>query len=198
LRYRQIEAAMHTGKGWFKLPGIRDGDRSIEEQLLGLDLALAQAAGKTVLDLGCAEGAISREFAKAGATLVVGIELLETHLKFARKVCKGLPVEFIRANIMDHIEKVGEINQRFDIVLALSIIHKMDDPAIPLRFAARSCRDLLLYRASKHAVDGVTRSKHTHVLCDAHAVLREEGFEQLQSMKAVRGEVLEYWKRSAA
>jgi 2-polyprenyl-3-methyl-5-hydroxy-6-metoxy-1,4-benzoquinol methylase len=68
-------------KGWLSVPGIREhADRTLAEQMLGLDKAVAECKGKRVLDLGCAEGLIGLEFAKAGAVNVVGIESLQTTL----------------------------------------------------------------------------------------------------------------------
>ena len=46
--------------GWFTT-AKRPGDRTLEQQLVGLDKVLAEVAGKTVLDAGCAEGLISME-----------------------------------------------------------------------------------------------------------------------------------------
>src|SRR3990167_5174494 len=133
-------------RGWFKVPGIRpDGDRTVKEQLIGIEDALVECIGKSVLDLGTAEGCIAAEFAKAGALEVVGIELLETHLQVARQVCKGLPVRFICAHLRDWIAE-HQNPEHFDITLCLGIIHKLHDPAVPLRWAAQSTKDLLLFR----------------------------------------------------
>jgi SAM-dependent methyltransferase len=184
-------------KGWFKLPGIREaGDRTVEEQSLGLAPALAEAAGKTVLDLGCAEGALSKLFAEAGATSVLGIELLATHLAVARQLCKGVKnVSFVEAHLEEYINTKRGGKARYDIVLALGIIHKLDDPGLPLRFAARSCKDLLLYRASAHAVSGVIKGKHSQKECDVPKVLAKEGFREERLIAGTRGEAVQYWRR---
>ena len=187
-------------KGWFKIPGIRpEGDRSVEEQMLGLQPALAEAKGKTVLDLGCAEGPISRAFALAGAIDVLGVELLEEHLKVARRLCADVPqVRFVCAHLDGYVAEVnppGTVPPLFDIVLALGIIHKLDDPAVPLRFAARSARDLLCYRASAHARDGIIVSKFKKIACNVPAVMTQEGFVEERLIPGVRGEAVQYWRR---
>ena len=186
-------------KGWFQVPGIRpDGDRTLKEQSMGLAPALAEAKGKTVLDLGCAEGLISREFALAGAREVLGIELLESHLVVARKVCKDAPqVRFVCAHLGDYIAAHPGVAQ-FDIVLALGIIHKLDDPAVPMAFAARSARDLVVYRASAHAKHGVIASKHTGKRCDVPKLMREHGFVEEKLISGVRGEAAQYWRRAGS
>lgn len=165
--------------------------------MLGLTPALEECRGKTVLDLGCAEGLIGREFARTGAASVLGIEVLETHLEVARKACAGYPqMRFICRNILTHIVKLADQKpQQFDIVLALGVIHKMPDPAVPLRFAAQSARELLVFRAPAKATDGIVRSKHTKIKCNVPAVMREEGFVEEELIQGVRGEAAQYWRR---
>ena len=184
-------------KGWFQIPGIRpEGDRSVQEQLLGLAPAIHEAIGKTVLDLGCAEGAIAREFALVGAVDVLGVESLEEHLKVARRLCADVPqVRFIRAHLQNYMP-AHEPPERFDIVLILGIIHKIEDPAVPLRFACRSCKDLLLFRAPASAWDGNVASKHTRVVCHVPTVMADEGFSLERHIPGARGEGVEYWRRN--
>lgn len=181
-------------KGWFKIPGVRDGDRTIEEQLLGLSPALAECKGKTILDLGCAEGVISREFARAGAASVTAIELLEPHLVIARQLCKGLNIEFICAHIGDYIKVQSAIKQ-YDFVLALGIIHKLPDPNVPLVFAARSAKDLVLFRAPALAAHGVIKSKFTKMTCNVPQVMVSQGFVDEKIIKGTRNESVQYWRR---
>ena len=183
-------------KGWFKVPGIRPhGDRSLSEQMLGLAPALAEATGKSVLDLGCAEGLIAREFARAGAADVHGIELLAPHLEVARQACRDAPqVRFTCANLADWIAAHPE-PEPYDIVLALGIIHKLRDPALPLRFAARSARTLLLFRAPARATDGWVKSKHYEGRVHVPQTMAAEGFAEEALLPGVRGEAVQYWRR---
>ena len=185
-------------KGWFRIPGIRpDGDRTLEEQMIGLAPALEEARGKTVLDLGCAEGLIAREFARAGASRVVGIEMLASHLEVARAVCKDVPqVRFICAHLGDFIAARESI-RTFDIVLALGIIHKLRDPEVPLRFAAQSAASLMLFRAPAKATNGNVASKHTGITCNVPRIMAAEGFAEERLIPGVRGEAVQYWRRTA-
>jgi SAM-dependent methyltransferase len=190
-------------KGWLKVPGIRpDGDRTLAEQMLGLDRALAECKGKTVLDLGCAEGLIGLEFAKAGAVKVVGIELLETHLLVARKACKGWPqMQFICAHLDEYAAR-HPTPARFDIVLCLGIIHKLPDPNVPLRWAALSAAHLLCFRApaktEKWGADYCVKSKHSDVQCNVPKTMREAGFMDEGTIAGTRGEGVQYWRRRQA
>lgn len=186
-------------KGWFRVPGIRpEGDRSIEEQMLGLDRALAECKGKRVLDLGCAEGCISAEFARAGAAEVVGIELLETHLQVAAKVCAGLPVRLICAHLGDYI-MANPQPDRFDIVLVLGIIHKLPDPAVPMAWAARATAELLCFRAparkEKAGADYSIKSKFSNASVNVPALMRAGGFIDDGVVAGVRGEAVQYFRR---
>lgn len=183
-------------KGWFKVPGVRpDGDRTLHEQLMGLRPALDEAEGKTVLDLGCAEGLISHEFAKAGAKQVTGIELLQSHLAIAQVVCRAQKnINFICAHIGEYI-KTLETFPKYDIVLALGIIHKLPDPGVPLRFAAKSCADLMLFRAPAKKYNGLIKSKFTDTTCNVPKIMAEEGFTEEMLIPGVRGEAVQYWRR---
>ena len=185
-------------KGWFKTPGIRpDGDRTLEEQMMGLAPALAEVKGKTVLDLGCAEGLIAREFALAGADHVHGIELLATHLEVAAKACEGIGnISFQCAHLAEFIEKNPQ-PPKFDIVLALGIAHKLSKPCMLIRWAAISAKSLVLFRAPARDFDGVIHSKHTRIACDVPLEMAELGFVKENKISGVRGEAVEYWRRGA-
>jgi SAM-dependent methyltransferase len=182
-------------KGWFKIDGVQDGDRTLEDQIVAVRPALTEAAGKTVLDLGCAEGLIAREFALAGASDVLGIESVAGHLEVARRICDGLAIRFLHANLSN----AGQMDVgQFDIVLGLGVIHKLEFPEIGLRFAARSCKALLLLRSGRRVTGGLIHSKRDPKnVCDSHALLRADGFEM---EKVVTGsarflEDVEYWRR---
>jgi len=188
-------------KGWISLPGIREhADRTLAEQMLGLNDALAEAEGRTVLDLGAAECAISKEFAKAGATRVFAIESLHEHLEVARRYCADTPqVEMQQGYLQDWIP-AHDPPEVFDIVLCLGIAHKIHDPSIVLRFACRSARDLVLFRAPAHAWNGNVTAKHgrtgvTRQTVHVPTVMADEGFALERHIPGARGEGVEYWRR---
>ena len=187
-------AIIPTDKGWLQVPGLRPkDDRTLAEQMLGLAPALAFAAGKSVLDLGCAEGLIGREFARAGAREVLGIELLNSHLEVARVACKDAPqMRFVCSHLDEYIDAHPEPAQ-FEVVLALGIIHKLPEPKRILEYAARSATELLCFRAPAHATDGVTYSKHTKRGVNVPETMRAQGFVEGELIPGVRGEAVQYW-----
>lgn len=186
---------------WFKIAGHAKGDRTLEEQMLGLTPALEEARGRVVLDLGCAEGLIGREFVRAGASAVHGIEHLERHLVVAREQCAGLPMTFQHADIVTlaRHEMPIELPQRYDIVLALAVVHKLSDPGIGLRFCAWSARRLVVLRlpALGPTGRGLIRSKYNaSAVCHIETVMAESGFGLEKTLDGPRREPVQYWRRN--
>lgn len=182
--------------GWLTIPGVQTGERTVEEQCAALQLAIADCKGKTILDLGCAEGLIGREFIRAGAVRCVGLEAVPTHISVALKQCKGLPMEF---ELVDLNECEGLV-YKADIVLALNIAQKMKDPAALLKFAACAARELVLLRSGKAAdFRGVITGKHSGVKADSHAIMQKYGFKLERTVAGPKPhrESVEYWRKSA-
>lgn len=185
-----------TAKGWFRL-GDNDGPRTLQEQMLGLGAALAEAAGKTVLDLGCAEGLIAIEFAKAGATAVHGIESNQQLWIAAKREAASmaiLPVTFEHSDIVE-VAKRPERPQ-YDIVLALAVLHKLGDPAAGIRFCAESARRLIVVRLPIGST-GIIGYKHDkRRSSDIREILPPLGFTLERAEPGPRGEWVQYWRRA--
>jgi SAM-dependent methyltransferase len=186
-------------RGWFEIPGVQHGDRTLDEQLLGLDAALAEAAGKRVLDLGCAEGLIAARFIEAGAQLVHGVEIRPQFLVAAQSIAgrghpnlgHGLTVDF------------GDLNEGlpkwlappYDMVLALAILHKLRYPTVALQRMAKACLGLLVIRLPLGS-QGEFGSKHfRNQRCDLRAELPALGFRLERDAEGPRGERVHYWRR---
>lgn len=127
-------------KGWFSTPG-RPGDRTLGDQLKGLDWLLANCAHKTVLDIGCAEGLISIEIARRGALAVHGVEIVPDHVEVANRLRGGLPITF----------EVGDANtwrprRAYDIVIALALLHKTKNPTTVCAALAEAAREAVVLR----------------------------------------------------
>lgn len=185
-------------KGWIKIPGVQDGARTLQEQMLGLVPALAETPGKTVLDLGCAEGLIALEFAKAGARSVYGIDYNETLLDVAHsELTKAgqFPVEFKHADLIHIIQ--GKRRRQFDIVLALAVLHKLPDPESAIRFCAQSARSLLVIRLPYGSVGNLRGKYAPHPRADIREILPDCGFVRERKEPGPRGEWVHYWRRLA-
>lgn len=182
-------------EGWFVIPGVQKGVVTLDDQMIALWPAVVEAKGKTVLDLGCAEGLIGREFARAGAATVVGLDSIVAHLAVAIDQCRDLPMRFAHADLNDPQSELFA-----DIVLCLNVAHKLRFPAVGIRFAAKSSRDLVLLRSGRGAdAKGIIKSKHHHNnTCDSHAIMRDNGFrlQMVVDGPKDRQEPVEYWRRS--
>jgi SAM-dependent methyltransferase len=186
-------------EGWFKLPG-RTGERTLKEQMRGLDRAVEQASGKTVLDLGCAEGLIAMQFVRAGAVRVRAIDCNEAVLRAGRQFLEANEAEGFPARLA---MEQGNLNAMlvpgwegtYDIVLALAILHKMKNPEQALRATAGACLDLLVLRLGGGS-RGEIRSKFwPHVEVDSWEILPGLGFEFDGREQGPRNEQVHYWRR---
>ncbi|HMB23046.1 MAG: class I SAM-dependent methyltransferase [Chloroflexota bacterium] len=84
------------------------------------------SAGDRVLDYGCATGSIALEIANT-AGMVCGIDLSAKMIEIAGQKAderKIKNIEFVHATIFDESLKVGS----FDLILALSILHLLENP----------------------------------------------------------------------
>lgn len=179
-------------KGWFEIPGVQSGDRTLAEQLLGLEPALAACAGKTVLDLGCAEGLIAREFLARGARGVIGLDNNAPFVAVAREA--GMErARFFECNLNDPGEGFRD---RFgaDIVLALAIVHKLRLPGRSLAEFAAMARERLVIRLAAGST-GVIRHKYGESQCDSREVMPACGFALEQVLEGPRGELVQHWVR---
>jgi SAM-dependent methyltransferase len=153
--------------GWFRIDGVQDGHVEFERQFRGLEIDRAQASGARVLDLGCAEGLISLEMAKAGAALVHGVELEAKRVETARSLfaahpevqstfiaydLNGFPELFL-TQTADSEWKDTALLTRYDIVLCLAIAMKLARPAPFLRLASALCDRVFAVRLPFPVID---------------------------------------------
>lgn len=182
--------------GWLKVPGVQDGDRSIDEQVHALFWAIEECKGKSILDLGCAEGLIGREFIRAGAAEYMGVDAVEGHIEVARQQCAGLPMEFQLIDLNNVVEGWAHTA---DIVLCLGIAHKLRNPGKCIEIAARSARELVLIRSGRGADSKgiITSKRHRDSKCDSHAIMRAHGFDLTSTAHGPEPhkESVEYWYR---
>lgn len=157
-------------KGWFKI-GDRDGDRTLEMQMLGLDPLMDECKGATVLDVGCAEGLLSMEMAKRGAH-VHGIDIVESHIETAKSLRGNLSCSFEVADAATYEP------EEHDIVLMLAILQKLKDPSHACAKYARVARDLIVMRLPPAHAPVILDRRSGKVRHDMKAVMTWYGFEQ--------------------
>lgn len=102
------------------------GDRSGTSNLIYPD----SMEGMSVLDVGTANGFFSFEAEKRNASYVLGVDMKEKRLRHAKliKDILGSKVEFKLLNIIEE-----QINEKFDYVLLLNVIHHLHEPFHVLR-----------------------------------------------------------------
>lgn len=106
------------------------------------DLVLPRSLkGKSVLDVGSALGYFCFEAEARGANRVVGVELKKTRLRDALllKDIKGSQVEFIQQDIVS-----DPIDERFDLILLLNVIHHLAEPFRVMRQLASVTNERLV------------------------------------------------------
>lgn len=154
--------------GWFKIKGVQDGDRTITEQLQGL--GTVTFTGKTVIDVGCAEGIISKFAAEHGATRVHGLEIIGDHVEVARKLCRRLPCTFEKFDANNPWQRA-----KYDIVLLLSVLHKFRDPSAVCRNFAEIAYDTVVIRLPPSG-PVIIDQRSNKVPHDIGAVMKDCGF----------------------
>lgn len=191
-----IGAIADESPHWFVIPGEQNGRRSVDEQMLGLHPALEEARGRTVFDMGCAEGAIALEFARAGAD-VYAVDYKQDMIDTAKRVAVGqrrLAFEVVDLRNVIRKARLAGKWRTFDIVLALAVLHKLDDPKAATEFVAESCKGLAVIRLPIHAPDGVIKAKHGSNSANVNTIMRAHDFRLEQTVEGPRQELVQYWR----
>ena len=81
--------------------------------------------GKRVLDLGCGFGEHCKQFIEQGAQKVVGIDISEKMLAVAQKENANPNISYINMPM----ENIGELDEKFDIVVSSLAFHYVEDYA---------------------------------------------------------------------
>lgn len=128
---------------WFAV-GNKTGDRTLAQQMEGLDRLFAEVEGKTVLDVGCAEGLIAIELAKSGAEEVDGIEIRQPAIIAAVIAAEA-------AKVRGWYFRVGDANlfepaRDYDIVIMLAVLHKLKNPTAACARIVAHALDLVVIR----------------------------------------------------
>jgi tRNA (mo5U34)-methyltransferase len=109
---------------------------------------------RSVLDIGCNAGFYSIEMMRLGARSVVGIDSDERYLAQARLAADvfGHDITFRKLSVYD----VGELKQRFDVVLFMGVIYHLRHPLLALdRIYENVADDLLVFQSMQRGSDEV-------------------------------------------
>jgi SAM-dependent methyltransferase len=174
------------GDGWF------GNHRSLKEQMMGLKPVLAECKGKRVLDVGCAEGLIALEFAKAGAK----VDAFDNNAGFAHTAItnsrrmRGA----VRVRCAD-MSNGCPFKGRYDIVLALAVLHKALNIPAAVAVLTGVCDDLMVIRLP-YGSTGFLTAKHGGSTCDLLTEMPVHGFRLERTEPGPRDEVVQYWRRA--
>lgn len=175
--------------GWFRYKD-HPGDRTLEEQLTGLEPLVAEIPGKTVFDCGCAEGLIALHLADKGAAHVLGIDVIERNVTDARALAakreQAVTFEWANADMYKP--------RPVDVVLLLAVLHKLQQPAAACRVLADAARELCVIRIG-HAGLHFTDVRSGYVPQDIGAVMDELGFRLAEQTKGPHGDPTYYFRR---
>ncbi|MGA9341936.1 MAG: class I SAM-dependent methyltransferase [Rhodanobacteraceae bacterium] len=105
-----------------------------EDRLAGLAPLIENARGKSIIDFGCAEGIVAREFLRHGASLLHGFERDPFRVGVAAALCADFDQAVFReADLSDlpvfRAEQADLLRAKYDIVLYLGIHHHIDADA---------------------------------------------------------------------
>lgn len=130
-----------TKQGWFTTQG-RPGDRTLESQKIGLGRLYAAVRGKTLLDVGCAEGLLTMDLVSAGGAVAAhGVEIVKGHVEVAHKLQDTLPICFEQGDANAWIPQ-----RQYDVVTLLAILHKLTNPSAACARFAAVARELVVIR----------------------------------------------------
>jgi 2-polyprenyl-3-methyl-5-hydroxy-6-metoxy-1,4-benzoquinol methylase len=163
---------------WFTIDGLWSGHRTLKSQIQGLGPLTEKIKGGHVLDIGAAEGLISKYLIEtAGAASADCFEVVAERVAAGKKLLDGLPARFFQSDLeyfdLWEMQNTAVLREQYDAVLMLSIIHKLRRPERFLgRMADLSSRFIVL-RLPNKVINDV---RSAHVTFDTVAFLNQRGF----------------------
>ncbi len=121
----------------------------------------ADLSGKTVLDIGCNAGFYSLEMKRRGAERVLGIDSDPVYLEQARFAAEvsGADIEFRELSVYD----VGQLGERFDLVLFLGVLYHLRYPLLALDLIRRHVAgDVLCFQSMLRGSEEVKPIAHDY------------------------------------
>jgi SAM-dependent methyltransferase len=180
-------------KGWFAIPGVQKGDRTLAEQLKGLGPLLDEVDHKRVLDLGCAEGLILREVMMRGAAEGCGVEFNPEIYEEAVRQLAPYAASVYCLDLNDPLALPIEP----DVVLLLAILHKLRNPEQLIAAVIAQAPQLIVVRFPRGA-SGIIRCKFDlRIACNVDAEMHKGGYGIERTLPGPREELVRYYRRGA-
>jgi SAM-dependent methyltransferase len=169
---------------WFII-GDNGGQVPLERQYAGLNAV--DFTGKSILEIGCAEGLVSIANVRRGARLVHGIEFRERAVEVARSMAGVLDladrVKFFVGDIRDSVRVLNQAGMlpRYDVVMAMAVLQKVPDQADTLRRILGKCTTTMVLRLGERGLfrRRLIRTAWSWGRSDPVDIAREEGFSLL-------------------
>lgn len=158
-------------KSWFEHGQKRKADRTLKQQLKGLGELQERIAGKTVLDIGCAEGLISIQLIDRGAIAAHGVEMRPDYVEDANRLRGDRACTFECANANEWAPV-----RQYDVVLMLAVLHKLRNPAEACAKFAAAARELVVLRLPPKTAPVIIDERSDLKPFDMGAVMQAAGF----------------------
>lgn len=186
-------------KGWFRINGIQDGDRTLDDQVKGLESLFDRIADKRVLDLGAAEGLIAAECVRRGAREVYAWEGVADAVRIGRELFGPLPIDFrkIDLNATNVVaDALAGLQHGYDVVLMLGILHKLQNPLGLVELVFDHYRpELAVVRTPKRTPGYVSDARTNFRRFDVDEAIRGYGYRHIQTSTGHEAEWCGYYER---
>lgn len=164
---------------WFTIDGLQTGRYALKDRLFALNAVRDKADGASVLDLGCAEGLLSKWLAdQCGAKTIHGIDKYEPYVAMARNVMRGYDAAYWQADFCFFtawLERFGgELLPGYDIVLALRVAQKIARPVEFVRTAARLAKGYFVIQVPCNASGVMVDRRSRNIPVDMKTILGKE------------------------
>ncbi len=153
-------------KPWFII-GDNGGQVHIQRQASGL--SQVDMKGKTVFELGCAEGLVSLYCEERGASIVHGLEKRVRAVEVARSLAgyakKSDKVKFFQGDLLKPKKALNQEGMlpQYDIVMANAVLQKVNKSADILQTILERCTQTAVLRAIDRNLS-VSRRRSTDIV----------------------------------
>jgi 2-polyprenyl-3-methyl-5-hydroxy-6-metoxy-1,4-benzoquinol methylase len=162
-----------------------------EIRLSGLERLVDTCSGKSVLDLGTAEGLIAHRFLQRGAAPVHGFDIVPERVTAARRICGEFPgAVFWQTDLSDwrafRAEHSEHLLVQYDIVLYLGLHHHLPvaGRSLTLQGAAAMSRNILALRTPDACYENEQVAERLRdlgfLLCEEH---RNQAMQELGPLR---------------